>query len=205
MTVKLDDYFDRETYSRIKAVADQHETPFLVVDLKTIDRAYDELVEGFPFASVYYAVKANPANEVLSLLKDKGSNFDIASIYELEKVLALGVKPEQISFGNTIKKSRHIRAFYEKGVRLYATDSEADLRNIAKAAPAQKSMYVFSPKDQPLRIGPCRASLAVRPIWPWTCWYWPANWVWNPMASLSMLARSSVTLAPGMQPLPRSR
>ena len=141
MPIKLEEYFDRDTFSRIKECADQHETPFLVVDLKTIDRAYDELVDGFPFANIYYAVKANPANEVLSLLKNKGSNFDIASIYELEKVLALGVKPEQISFGNTIKKSRHIRAFYEKGVRLYATDSEADLRNIAKAAPGSK-IYV---------------------------------------------------------------
>ena len=141
MSIKLDDYFDRDTFSRLKAAADQRETPLLVVDLKTIDRAYDELVDGFPFAKVYYAVKANPANEVLSLLRDKGSNFDIASIYELEKVLALGVKPEQISFGNTIKKARHIRAFYEKGVRLYATDSEADLRNIAKAAPGSK-IYV---------------------------------------------------------------
>ncbi|WP_394240213.1 type III PLP-dependent enzyme [Halopseudomonas laoshanensis] len=141
MSIKLDEYFDRETFSRIKACADQHETPFLVVDLKTIDRAYDELVEGFPFGKVYYAVKANPSNEVLGLLKDKGANFDIASIYELEKVMALGVKAEQISFGNTIKKSKHIRAFYEKGVRLYATDSEADLRNIAKAAPGSK-VYV---------------------------------------------------------------
>lgn len=141
MTIKLDEYFDRDTFSRIRACADQHETPFLVVDLKTIDRAYDELVAGFPYAKVYYAVKANPANEVLGLLKNKGSNFDIASIYELEKVLALGVKPEQISYGNTIKKSRDIRAFYEKGVRMYATDSEADLRNIAKAAPGSK-VYV---------------------------------------------------------------
>ena len=141
MTIKLEEYFDRDTFSRIRACADQHETPFLVVDLKTIDRAYDELVAGFPFAKVYYAVKANPANEVLSLLQNKGSNFDIASIYELEKVLALGVKPEQISYGNTIKKSRDIRYFYEKGVRMYATDSEADLRNIAKAAPGSK-VYV---------------------------------------------------------------
>lgn len=141
MTIKLDEYFDRDTFSRIRARADQLETPFLIVDLKTIDRAYDELVSGFPYAKVYYAVKANPANEVLSLLKNKGSNFDIASIYELNKVLALGVKPEQISYGNTIKKSKDIRAFYEQGVRLFATDSEADLRNIAKAAPGSK-VYV---------------------------------------------------------------
>ena len=52
-----------------------------------------------------------------------------------------GVEADRISYGNTIKKSKDIRYFYEKGVRMYATDSEADLRNIAKAAPGSK-IYV---------------------------------------------------------------
>jgi ornithine decarboxylase len=141
MSIKVEDYFAPETFKRMKAFADQQETPFVVIDKQTIADSYDQLVSCFPFAKIYYAVKANPATEITELLRDKGSNFDIASIYELEKVLALGVKPEQISFGNTIKKARHIRTFYEKGVRLYATDSEADLRNIAKAAPGSK-IYV---------------------------------------------------------------
>ena len=46
--------------------------------------------------------------------------------------------PDRISFGNTIKKAKDIRAFYQKGVRMFATDSEADLRNIAKAAPGSR-------------------------------------------------------------------
>ncbi|WP_020401406.1 type III PLP-dependent enzyme [Kordiimonas gwangyangensis] len=138
MTIAIEDYYPQETFDRIKAVADQHETPFLVVDTKVIDKAYDELVNAFPIAKVYYAVKANPAPEVISLLRDKGANFDIASVYELDRVLGLGVSPDRISYGNTIKKSRDIRYFYEKGVRLFATDSEADLRNIAKAAPGSK-------------------------------------------------------------------
>ncbi len=100
-----------------------------------------DLRAGFPFAKVYYAVKANPAIEITELLRDKGSNFDIASIYELDKVMSAGVAAERISYGNTIKKARDIRYFFEKGVRLFATDSEADLRNIAKAAPGAK-IYV---------------------------------------------------------------
>lgn len=46
-----------------------------------IDRQYNELVEGFPYASVYYAVKANPAPQVLTMLRDKAASFDIASVY----------------------------------------------------------------------------------------------------------------------------
>lgn len=141
MPIKVEDYYAPATFQKMKAFADQHETPFVVIDTATISKAYDDLRAGFEFAKVYYAVKANPAVEIIELLKDKGSNFDIASIYELDRVLGCGVGPERISYGNTIKKAKDIRYFYEKGVRMYATDSEADLRNIAKAAPGSK-VYV---------------------------------------------------------------
>ncbi|TXI27835.1 MAG: type III PLP-dependent enzyme [Aquipseudomonas alcaligenes] len=141
MSIKVEDYFAPETFKRMKAFADQQETPFVVIDKQTIADSYDQLVSCFPFAKIYYAVKANPATEITELLRDKGSNFDIASIYELDKVMKTGVGPERISYGNTIKKARDIRYFYDKGVRLFATDSEADLRNIAKAAPGAK-VYV---------------------------------------------------------------
>ena len=141
MSIKVEDYYAPATFQRIKAFADQHETPFVVIDRQIIADAYDQLGTCFPFAKIYYAVKANPAVEIIELLRDKGSSFDIASIYELDKVMATGVGPERISYGNTIKKARDIRYFYEKGVRLFATDSEADLRNIAKAAPGSK-IYV---------------------------------------------------------------
>ncbi len=141
MSIRVEDYFAPATFSKIKKFADRQETPFVVVDLDTISRAYDDLTENFPYAKIYFAVKANPAVEITELLNKKGSNFDIASIYELDKVLACGVKPEQISYGNTIKKARDVRYFYEKGVRMFATDSAQDLRNIAKAAPGSK-VYV---------------------------------------------------------------
>lgn len=141
MPIKVEDYFAPATFQRMKAFADKQETPFVMIDLQTIADAYDQLNACFPFAKTYYAVKANPAVEIIDLLREKGSNFDIASIYELDKVMKAGVAAERISYGNTIKKARDIRYFYEKGVRLFATDSEADLRNIAKAAPGAR-VYV---------------------------------------------------------------
>ncbi len=141
MSIQVEDYFARETFQKMKAFADKQETPFVLIDTQMISQAYDDLRAGFEFAKVYYAVKANPAVEIIDLLKEKGSSFDIASIYELDKVMSRGVSADRISYGNTIKKSKDIRHFYEKGVRLYATDSEADLRNIAKAAPGSK-VYV---------------------------------------------------------------
>jgi ornithine decarboxylase len=167
MPIKIADYYPLATFNKMKAFADQHETPFVVIDTAIISQAYDDLRAGFEFAKVYYAVKANPAVEIIDLLKDKGSSFDIASIYELDKVLSRGVGPDRISYGNTIKKSKDIRYFYEKGVRLFATDSEADLRNIAKAAPGAK-VYVriltegSTTADWPLsRKFGCQADMAM--------------------------------------------
>ena len=139
MVAKPEDYYEKDAFARLKNFADaQQETPFLVVDSQTFTRQLDELVESFPYAKTYYAIKANPMPELLRILRDRGCNFDVASRYELDKVLAEGVSGDRISFGNTIKKAQDVRYFHEKGVTLFATDSEADLRNIAKAAPGAR-------------------------------------------------------------------
>ncbi len=138
MVIKPEDYYDAETFARLKTFSDQHDTPFMVLDSKTFTRQLDELIEAFPYAKTYYAIKANPMPELLRILRDRGCCFDVASRYELDKVMAEGVTGDRISYGNTIKKPKDIRYFYEKGVTLFATDSEADLRNIAKAAPGSR-------------------------------------------------------------------
>lgn len=116
-------------------------TPFLLVNLDRIRRRYHELERIFPKVKIYYSVKANPAREVLALLRDLGSYFDIASIYELDRVLSLGVPPERISYGNTIKKEKDIRYAFERGVRVFASDSEDDMLKISRAAPGSRIFF----------------------------------------------------------------
>ncbi len=133
--IKIDQYFDPASWQKFTKVAEDRETPFLVVDLDRISVNYTEMVGLFPQAKVHYAMKASPAVEVITLLADLGSNFDCASIYELDRVLDCGVDATRISYGNTIKKVKDVKYAYDKGVRLYATDSELDLKNIAQQAP----------------------------------------------------------------------
>ena len=114
------------------------ETPCLVVDLDLIGEAYDVLCRYLSIASVYYAVKANPAPEIIALLAGKGSNFDVASPAEIALALANGALPEHLSFGNTIKKEKDIAFAYEAGVRLFAFDSEAELAKLARRAPGAR-------------------------------------------------------------------
>ena len=133
--IKIDQYFDPASWQKFTKVAEDRETPFLVVDLDRIRVNYTEMVGLFPQAKVHYAMKASPAVEVINLLADLGSNFDCASVYELDRVLDCGVDAARISYGNTIKKVKDVKYAYDKGVRLYATDSELDLKNIAQQAP----------------------------------------------------------------------
>jgi ornithine decarboxylase len=114
------------------------ETPCLVVDLEIIAKAYDTLRRYLPIASVYYAMKANPAADIVSMLAKKGSNFDVASPAEIALCLDNGATPERLSFGNTIKKERDIAAAYAAGVRLFAFDSEAELDKLARVAPGAR-------------------------------------------------------------------
>lgn len=137
----LERYMSQANFNRIKDFAQDKETPFLIVDLKKVEEKYDELLDSLPFAKIYYAVKANPLEQVLRMLVQKGSCFDIASIYELDHILALGASPDRISYGNTIKKARNIAYAYSKGVRLFATDSESDLRKLAKNAPGARVFF----------------------------------------------------------------
>ncbi len=111
------------------------QTPCLVIDLAVIEENYLELQRRLPLARIYYAVKANPAPEIIGKLAELGSCFDVASRGEIDLCLAEGVAADRLSFGNTIKKERDIAYAYERGVRLFAFDSDAELDKLAVAAP----------------------------------------------------------------------
>ena len=135
------DYISDSEWKHFMSFSENLETPCVVINLKTIKKNYQKLRENFPYADIFYAIKANPHEEIISMLNEMGSCFDIASRYELDKVLKLGVSPERLSYGNTIKKAKDIAYFYEKSVRMFATDSKDDLKNIAQFAPGSR-VYV---------------------------------------------------------------
>jgi ornithine decarboxylase len=116
----------------------QDEGPCLVVDLDVVRDNYYSFAKALPDTKVFYAVKANPAPEILKLLAGMGCCFDVASITETEAVLAAGATPERISYGNTIKKESEIARAYKLGVTLFAVDCEAEVEKVARAAPGSR-------------------------------------------------------------------
>jgi ornithine decarboxylase len=114
------------------------DTPYLLMSLAQVSRAFDDLVQYFPRAGIYYAVKANPAPEIVRLLLQKGSYFDVASTSEIDLCLAEHANPKQLSYGNTIKKAKDIVYAFERGVKLFSFDSSEELDKLAEFAPGSK-------------------------------------------------------------------
>jgi len=116
----------------------QDEGPCLVVDLDVVRDNYSSFAKALPDTKVFYAVKANPAPEILKLLAGLGCCFDVASITETQAVLAAGATSDRISYGNTIKKESEIVKVFQLGVTLFAVDCEAEVEKVARAAPGSR-------------------------------------------------------------------
>jgi ornithine decarboxylase len=118
----------------------QHQpaTPCLVLDVDRVEDNFRALRDALPLARIYYAVKANPAHQVLRRLVGLSSHFDAASIEEVMACLDAGARPDAISFGNTIKKASAIRRAHEAGVTMFAFDSREELEKLARYAPGAR-------------------------------------------------------------------
>ena len=123
-------------FLRVRRDLGRDEGPVMVLDLDVVRDNYTAFARALPDTRVFYAVKANPAPEVLRLLADMGSCFDTASVAEIEMALAAGATARRISFGNTIKKERCIGRALRLGIRLFAVDCDAEVDKILRAAQA---------------------------------------------------------------------
>jgi ornithine decarboxylase len=112
--------------------------PCLVVDLDVVRDNFRAFEKALPDARIYYAVKANPAPEILRLLAAMGSSFDTASVAEVEMAMDAGAPADRISFGNTIKKERDIARAFQLGIKLFAVDCVEEVEKIARVAPGAR-------------------------------------------------------------------
>jgi ornithine decarboxylase len=116
----------------------QPATPCLVLDVDRVEANFRAIRNALPLAQIFYAMKANPAPQILERLVSLGSSFDAAGIEEVEACLAAGAAPASISFGNTIKKSSAIARAYQAGIDIFAFDSGEELDKLARHAPGSR-------------------------------------------------------------------
>jgi ornithine decarboxylase len=113
-------------------------TPCVIIDLDIVRTRFRALQSLFPDVSIYYAVKANPAHEIITALAELNCCFDLASPGEMQRCRGAGVAAVDLSYGNTIKRERDIAAAFAEGIELFAFDSEPELAKLARAAPGAR-------------------------------------------------------------------
>lgn len=121
----------------------QPELPVYCFRPERVKAAARWFVEKFP-AQAFYAVKSNPAPHVLDALWDAGiRSFDAASEKEIE--LIHGRFPgARIAFLHPVKPRHAIKRAYENyGVRIFVTDTVAELNKIVEATGHAKDLTIL--------------------------------------------------------------
>ena len=124
--------------------ARKHGTPLVVVDHDSIRRNYASFRKHLPKVQAYYAVKANPAPEILRTIYQAGGSFDVASLAEFMLVHELIEKlPNQqrqdyiwdkIIYANPIKPRETLEAL-NKYKPLLTYDNPEEIHKIKRYAP----------------------------------------------------------------------
>jgi ornithine decarboxylase len=137
--------------ARLNALTE--ETPFLLCDLDTIERRYQELVDLLPGLSVFFAMKSNSATTILRTVKELGGSFEVASANEMRMAQSVGAAPVDLLYSNPVKPPGHIAEAAAAGLYRFAFDSEAELRKLAVHAPGS-SVYVRLRVDDDTSVFP---------------------------------------------------
>jgi ornithine decarboxylase len=132
------------TKKQFQSIARQHGTPIVVIDHDIIRKNYTEFKKHLPKVQCYYAVKANPALEIVRTLYKAGASFDVASLPEFmlvyENIKQLPPKEQQdfiwdkIIYANPTKPKETLQAL-DQYKPLVTYDNLAELKKIKQFAP----------------------------------------------------------------------
>src|SRR5215469_11110536 len=132
------------TLKELQRIAKEHGTPVVIIDHDVIRKNYAEFKRHLPKVQAYFAVKANPAPEIVRTLYKAGASFDVASLPEFmtvyENIEGLSPKAQQefiwdkIIYANPTKPKETLRAL-DKYKPLVTYDNLNELKKIKQYAP----------------------------------------------------------------------
>ncbi|MEU4243103.1 type III PLP-dependent enzyme [Actinoplanes sp. NPDC026619] len=94
-----------------------------------------ELAAAIPGVAVFYAMKSNPAQEILRTVAGNGASFEVASLGELRTLQELGIDPTTVLYSNPVKPPEHVAGAHAAGLWRFSVDGPNELVKIAQRAP----------------------------------------------------------------------
>jgi ornithine decarboxylase len=124
------------------SLARSAEDPFFCFSAEHLRSRLQTFLKGFP-GTVSYAVKCNPAPEVLAVLAQGGiHHWDVASVKEMAAVTAVAPRAK-FHYHNPVKSRREIADAYQRyGCRRFAVDCREELAKIGDIAKDDKTVEI---------------------------------------------------------------
>ncbi len=120
----------------LDALASAHGTPLYVYSRQAMlgaSTAYQRALQGRAHL-VCYAMKANSTLAVLQTFAQAGCGFDIVSVGELERVLAVGGDAAKVVFSGVGKQRFEMRRALDVGVKCFNVESQSELLTLSAVA-----------------------------------------------------------------------
>jgi ornithine decarboxylase len=115
---------------QLRLLVAQHGTPLMIIDCAQVRENYRRLRAALPRVIVHYAVKALPEPAVLATLRDEGSNFDVASMGEIELLEKQGVSPMRVIHTHPIKTQLEIEMALAHGCHTFVVDNADEVAKL---------------------------------------------------------------------------
>ncbi len=125
----------RISRAAVEKIAAEYGTPSLVLSLDQIKKNYKTLQRYMSRVRIHYAIKANPHPEILRVMAEMGSSFDVASDGEIRLLNSMGVAGERMIYANPVKTGVGLKACNDCGVYKMTFDSSSEIRKISSACP----------------------------------------------------------------------
>lgn len=119
----------------VEKLAERFSTPLLVLSLDEIKKNYRFLKKFLPRVKIHYAIKANPHPDILRIMADMGSCFDVASDGEIQMLYDMGINGSRLIYANPVKTKAGLTACNSCGVRKMTFDSISEIEKIKKQCP----------------------------------------------------------------------
>ncbi|KXA91152.1 hypothetical protein AKJ57_02315 [candidate division MSBL1 archaeon SCGC-AAA259A05] len=122
---------DKECISQL---ADEHGTPFYLVECESLMRQYEELKESLPEDSaIAYATKANYTPSVVRTFRDLGMHFDVFSPGELNLLMRNGCDPGRVIYTSVAEQEEEFMFGLKNGVSRFVLGSINGIKNFGEA------------------------------------------------------------------------
>jgi len=115
----------------INDITRSYATPLYLYSQKEITNTYNKLKNNLP-AEIFFSVKANSNQAILTLMKNCGAGADVVSFGELQRSLEAGFDTNKIIFEGVGKSKKDIEYAIQNNIRLINVESINELFLIDK-------------------------------------------------------------------------